>query len=201
MMRAVRIVIFLCAAALAVQAQDTTARVRAWRVQHEQQILDELFDFLAIPNVADKPDDIQKNVEALTRMFERRRFAPDAVATGGSPVVLAERRAPNLRRTITFYFHYDGQPVVAREWINAPPFTPKIVGDRLYARSASDDKSPIVTLLAAIDALDAANIPLTSNIRVLMEGEEEAGSPNLEAAMRRYGDRIRGDVLLLVDGP
>jgi len=201
MMRAFRIAIFLCAAALAVQAQDTTARVRAWRVQHEQQILDELFGFLAIPNVADKPDDIQKNVEALTRMFERRRFAPDAVATGGSPVVLAERRAPNLRRTITFYFHYDGQPVVAREWINAPPFTPKIVGDRLYARSASDDKSPIVTLLAAIDALDAANIPMTSNIRVLMEGEEEAGSPNLETAMRQHGDRIRSDVLLLVDGP
>lgn len=186
---------------ITVVAQDTTARVRAWRVQHEQQVLDELFGFLAIPNVADKRDDIQKNVQALTRMFERRRFAPDAVPTGGSPLVLAERRAPNLRRTITFYFHYDGQPVVPSEWVNSPPFTPKIVGDRIYARSASDDKSPIVTLLAAIDALDASNIPITSNIRVLMEGEEEAGSPNLEAAMGRYGDRIRGDVLLLVDGP
>jgi acetylornithine deacetylase/succinyl-diaminopimelate desuccinylase-like protein len=202
MMRASRIGAALTlASAVVLQGQDTTARVRAWRVQHQQQILDELFGFLAIPNVADKPDDIQKNAQALTRMFERRRFAPDIVATGGSPVVLAERRAPNLTRTVTFYFHYDGQPVVASEWVNAPPFTPKIVGDRIYARSASDDKSPIVALLAAIDALDAANIPLTSNIRVLMEGEEEAGSPNLEGAMRRYGDRITGDVLMLVDGP
>jgi acetylornithine deacetylase/succinyl-diaminopimelate desuccinylase-like protein len=184
-----------------VPAQDTTARVRAWRVQHQQQILDELFGLLSIPNVADKPDDIARNAAALTRMFERRRFAPDTVPTGGAPLVLAERRGPNLRRTITFYFHYDGQPVVASEWVNAPPFTPKIVGDRLYARSASDDKSPIVALLAAIDALDAANLPLTSNIRVIMEGEEEAGSPHLEAAMRQHGDRIRGDVLMLVDGP
>src|SRR5580765_3985740 len=174
MMRPIAIATAVVCGAVAVQGQDTTARVRAWRTQHQQQILDELFGFLAIPNVADKPDDIQKNVQALTRMFERRRFAPDTVATGGSPVVLAERRAPGLRRTVTFYFHYDGQPVVASEWVNSPPFTPKVVGDRIYARSASDDKSPIVTLLAAIDALDAANIPITSNIRVLMEGEEEA---------------------------
>jgi acetylornithine deacetylase/succinyl-diaminopimelate desuccinylase-like protein len=200
-MRGFRIVSVAVVLTAVIHAQDNTARVREWRVQHQQQILDELFGLLAIPNVADKPDDIRKNAEALTRMFEKRRFAPDIVATAGSPLVLAERRAPNLQRTVTFYFHYDGQPVVASEWVNAPPFTPKIVGDRIYARSASDDKSPIVTLLAAIDALDAARIPITSNIRVVMEGEEEAGSPNLEAAMREHGDRIRGDVLMLVDGP
>jgi acetylornithine deacetylase/succinyl-diaminopimelate desuccinylase-like protein len=75
------------------------------------------------------------------------------------------------------------------------------VGDRIYARSASDDKSPIVALLAAVDGLSAANLPITSNVRVVMEGEEEAGSPNLEAAIRQHGDRLRGDALLLVDGP
>lgn len=201
MTKSILSVAIACALVAVGHAQDTTARVRAWRVQHQQQILDELFGFLSIPNVADKPADIEKNAQALTRMFERRRFAPEVVATGGAPLVVAERRAPNLTRTITFYFHYDGQPVVASEWVNSPPFAPKIVGDRLYARSASDDKSPIVTLLAAIDALDAANMPLTSNIRVVMEGEEEAGSPNLEKAMVQHGDKIRGDVLLLVDGP
>ena len=72
---------------------------------------------------------------------------------------------------------------------------------RVYGRSSSDDKSPIVAFLAAIEALDDANIALTSNIRVIMEGEEEAGSPNLETAMRDHADRIRGDALLLVDGP
>src|SRR4030095_17176311 len=70
-----------------------------------------------------------------------------------------------------------------------------------FGRSASDDKSPIVAFLAAVEALDAANIALTSNIRVIMEGEEEAGSPNLEKAMRDHADRIRADALLLVDGP
>jgi acetylornithine deacetylase/succinyl-diaminopimelate desuccinylase-like protein len=201
---------------------DTVARVRAWRAEHEKAILRELFEFLSIPNVASNQADIQRNADALTRMFERRRFAPEILKTGGSPLVVAERRVPNVRRTITFYFHYDGQPVDASEWIYEPPFKPVIVAShppagrtitldtwkdaidpewRIYARSASDDKSPIVAFLSAVEALDAANIALTSNVRVLLEGEEEAGSPHLESAVRDHADRIRGDALLLVDGP
>jgi acetylornithine deacetylase/succinyl-diaminopimelate desuccinylase-like protein len=204
------------------QAGDPIGRVRAWRAQHEPQILHELFDLVAIPNVASDKEGIARNAQTLMRMFEKRRFLPETIATAGSPVVLAERRAPGLVRTLTFYFHYDGQPVEAREWTNGPPFSPIIVTGadpssprltldrltgaidpnwRVYGRSSSDDKSPIVAFLSAIDALDAANVPLTSNIRVIMEGDEEAGSPSLEAMVRAHGDRIRGDALLLVDGP
>ena len=204
-------------------AQETTvARVRAWRAQHEPQILRELFDLVAIPNVASDKADIARNAQALTRMFEKRRFLPETIATAGSPVVLAERRVPNAARTLTFYFHYDGQPVEAREWTHGPPFSPIIVTGpdasaprltldrmpsaidpdwRVYGRSSSDDKSPIVAFLSAVEALDSASIPLTSNLRVIMEGDEEAGSPGLEAMVRAHGDRIRGDALLLVDGP
>src|SRR4051812_9888480 len=201
---------------------DSIARVRAWRAAHEPQVLRELFDLVAIPNVASDKEGIARNAQALTRMFEKRRFLPELIATGGPPLVVAERTSPGAARTLAFYFHYDGQPVEAREWTHAPPFSPIIVTDpgtsgrtmtldqvrgaidpqwRVYGRSTSDDKSPIVAFLAAVDALDAANIPLTSNLRVLMEGEEEAGSPNLEAAVRAHPDRVRGDALILVDGP
>ena len=210
------------AAALGAAPDDPIARVRAWRAQHEAQILRELFDFLALPNVAANKADIERNAQALTRMFEKRRFLPEVVPTPGSPVVLAERRVPGATRTLTFYFHYDGQPVEPREWTYGPPFAPVVVTApgsagrtlrleavtgaidpdwRIYGRSASDDKSPIVAFLAAVDALDAANIPLTSNVRLIVEGDEEAGSPSLEAMARQHGDRIRGDALLLVDGP
>lgn len=201
---------------------DVVARVREWRTEHEKEILLELFDFLAIPNVASNKGDIQRNADALTRMFEHRRFAPETIATSGSPVVLAERRMPGVRRTITFYFHYDGQPVVPSEWTYEPPFTPVIVAEhepagrtislkswkdkidpewRIFGRSSSDDKSPIMAFLAAVDALESANIALTSNIRVVIEGDEEAGSPSLESVMRDHGDKIRGDALIMVDGP
>ncbi len=215
------IVVVMAAAAPA----DTVAKVRAWRAAHERDVLGELFGFVSIPNVASDAANIRKNADALSRMFERRRFAPDILPTAGSsPLVVAERRLPNVRRTITFYFHYDGQPVTASEWIYEAPFKPVIVAEhpdseqgrtitfdtwkdgfdpnwRIYGRSTSDDKAPIVALLSAIDALDASNIALTSNLRVIIEGEEEAGSPNLPAAVEKYADRIRGDALVLVDGP
>jgi len=217
-------VLIACLSALAFAAttQETVTRVRSWRVEHEKQILRELFEFLAIPNVASNAADIKRNADALMRMFERRRFAPETIPTGGSPLVVAERRIPNVRRTLTFYFHYDGQPVDPSQWTYEAPFTPVIVAAhepagrtitletwqdkidpewRIYGRSSSDDKSPIVAFLAAIEALDGSNVPLTSNVRVVMEGEEEAGSPHLEAALRDHADRVRSDALLLVDGP
>jgi acetylornithine deacetylase/succinyl-diaminopimelate desuccinylase-like protein len=201
---------------------DPVNRVRAWREEHEREILLELFDFLKIPNVASNKADIERNAQALTRMLELRRFLPERIATAGSPVIIAERRAPRARRTITLYFHYDGQPVDPAEWTYEPPFSPVIVAEhepagrtitlstwkdridpqwRIYGRSSSDDKSPIVALLAAIDGLDSANIPLTSNVRVVLEGDEEAGSPSLENVVRAHGDRLRGDALIMVDGP
>jgi acetylornithine deacetylase/succinyl-diaminopimelate desuccinylase-like protein len=217
---AVALSVSLAASAAIVRADDPIVRVRAWRAAHEMQILRELVDFVSLPNVAANKADIQKNAEALTRMFERRRFVPDVIQTPGSPVVVAERRAPTARRTLTFYFHYDGQPVDPREWTYGPPFSPRVVSApgaaghtlesvtgpidpdwRIYGRSSSDDKSPIVAFLAAVDALEASNIALTSNVRLIVEGDEEAGSPSLEAMARQHGDRIRGDALLLVDGP
>src|SRR6185436_16461575 len=179
-----RVLLAVAALGLLGAAEDPIARVRAWRAGHELQILRELVDFLALPNVAANQADIRKNADALMRMFERRRLLAESIATAGSPVVVAERRIPNLARTLTFYFHYDGQPVEAREWIHGPPFAPVVVTApgaapqkldalngpidpnwRVYGRSASDDKSPIVAFLAALDALDASNIAVTSNIR------------------------------------
>ena len=185
MTRAWTVVAALALGAVASAQPPTIAKVRDWRAQHEKQILRELYDFVAIPNVATDAANIRRNAEALTRMFERRRFAPEVLPTAGaSPLVVAERRLPGARRTITFYFHYDGQPVNPSEWIYEPPFKPVIVAEhsdseqgrtitldtwrdaidpqwRIYGRSTSDDKSPIVAFLAAIEALDASNVPLT----------------------------------------
>ncbi len=218
--------LMLLVAALCVVAaapSDTAAKLRAWRTGHEAAIMRELFDLLAIPNVATNKADINRNAETLATWLRQRHFAAEVVPTSGSPMVLGERRAPNATRTVTLYFHYDGQPVDPREWIYSPPFTPVIVTApkeqggtvltldqaqgkfepewRVYGRSASDDKSPIVALLAAVDGLDASGIAFTSNVRLILEGDEEAGSPSLEAAVMASADRVRGDALVMVDGP
>ncbi len=217
------LVVLVAVAAMGLAPDPATMRVRAWRTVHQRQVLGELFTWLSLPNVAANKADIQQNAEALVTMLKKRRFTADIVATPGSPLVFAERVVPGAHRTLAFYFHYDGQPVVAGEWTYSPPFSPVIVAPqsagrartvaldmlqgpidpewRVYARSASDDKSPIVALLAAIDALDDTKLPMTANIRLVLEGEEETGSPNLAAALREHGGRIRADALFLVDGP
>jgi acetylornithine deacetylase/succinyl-diaminopimelate desuccinylase-like protein len=122
------------------------------------------------------------------------------------------------------YAHYDGQPVNPPDWKQPTPFTPilrdgrmedggKEIPDglrtlqtfapemRVYARSASDDKSPLIALCAALDALKASRIQPTSNLKVILDGEEEAGSPSLVPAIAKYRDRLAADVMYILDGP
>src|SRR5262249_6963199 len=126
------------------------------------------------------------------------------------------------KRTLVVYAHYDGQPVDPAQWTGAP-FTPTLrdrpVEDggkdiprsawksplgpesRLYARAASDDKAPIVGVLAALDALKAAGIPLSVNLKLFCEGEEEIGSPHLGNVLRKNADLLKADLWLFCDGP
>jgi acetylornithine deacetylase/succinyl-diaminopimelate desuccinylase-like protein len=123
---------------------------------------------------------------------------------GVPPIVFGERKVAAATHTIVFYAHYDGQPVTVSEWEN-PPFSPlrrSVDGEeRIFARSASDDKAAIYAQLMALDALDAAHIPLRSTIRFVWEGEEEAGSPHLEEILDANRDLVHGDIWLVCDGP
>ena len=191
---------------------------RQWRMAHERQILAELIQLVSLPNIAANKADIARNAEALTAMFERRGFTVSRIATPGSPVVLAERTRPGATRTLTFYMHYDGQPTEAKDWTIGQPFVPAaFVGQtrvdlatgsgpvdpetRIYARAVSDDKGPIVAFLAAMDGLIDGRVALPWNLRVLLDGEEEAGSPNFTATMQANAARVRGDLAIVVDSP
>src|SRR5262249_23595251 len=177
---------------------------RADVAQHQKAIVDELLALLAIPNVAaDKPN-IRRNAAHLQQLLTRHGFAAEILETSGNPLVYA---AADFRRprTILFYCHYDGQPVDAKKWRQADPFEPGMTGEgadaRIYARSASDDKAPIVALVAALDALRRAGLEPTANIRLILDGEEEASSPSLVPAIARYRDRLRADLMIILDGP
>jgi acetylornithine deacetylase/succinyl-diaminopimelate desuccinylase-like protein len=136
--------------------------------------------------------------------------------------VFGEIRTPGATRTIAFYAHYDGQPLDPKEWAS-PPFEPtlrdKPVEDggrviplspagtafdpewRLYARGAADDKAPIVALMAAVDAIRAAGLTFKANVKLAFEGEEEAGSLNLERTLAANRDLFAADLWLMCDGP
>ncbi|HEY6352126.1 MAG TPA: M20/M25/M40 family metallo-hydrolase [Candidatus Angelobacter sp.] len=184
---------------------------RAYIAQHRQEILREFEDFLAIPNVATDTANIQKNAEALVLMLKKRGLEVQILKVGNMPsVVLADLPAVPSKHTVTFYAHYDGQPVSKADW-KQDPWKPTLVSKttaiaddpeaRIYARSAGDDKNSIIELLTALDALQSAHIRPSVNIKFLFEGEEEAGSPHLADILRQYGPALQSDLWVVCDGP
>jgi acetylornithine deacetylase/succinyl-diaminopimelate desuccinylase-like protein len=198
--------------------------VREYRQANEHRIVRELVELLSIPNSAADTPNIQRNAEKLQAMLEARGFRVQFLPIPGrGPAVFAELAAPGAARTAIFYAHYDGQPTDPARWSGTKPFEPALRSKsheaggvlipfpaegtpyqdewRLYARSASDDKSPIVALLAALDALRAKKIPLAVNLKLILDSEEEAGSPNLGKVLAAHRELFAGDVLLTIDGP
>ena len=198
----------LIACTLVMQAQSRQAALAAhqWRTGHEAEILQQFTTLLSIPNVASDHENISRNADLLKSMLQKRGVDSQLLTVeGANPLVFGEIKTLNAKHTIVFYAHYDGQPVTPSEWEGNAPFTPvirEVNGEnRIFARSASDDKGAIMAQLAALDALRAARIPFRSNIRFVWEGEEEAGSPHLEAILKANRDLIHGDVWLVCDGP
>ncbi|MBZ5701885.1 MAG: M20/M25/M40 family metallo-hydrolase [Acidobacteriia bacterium] len=214
--------------AVAVAPGQVAQEVRDYRKSNEERIVRELREFLAIPNTATDTPNIQKNAARLMEMLEARGIETHPLSIAGrGPVIFGKLTTPEATRTVIFYAHYDGQPVDAAAWTDGKPFEPALrtkaieaggkripfpegagpgaahYNDewRIYARSASDDKAPIVALLAALDALRAKRIALGVNLKVVLDGEEEAGSPNLERTLQAHRNLLGGDVLLVADGP
>ena len=188
------------------RAQNPVDAARQWRIQHESEILRGFTALLSIPNVAADPANLRRNADTLVSLLRQRHFETRLLPFPNSPpVVFGERQIPGAKHTIVFYAHYDGQPVTPSEWQGSNPFVPalrEVDGEqRIFARSAGDDKAAIYAQLVALDALQAANIPLRANIRFLWEGEEEAGSPHLERILSTNRDLVHGDVWLVCDGP
>jgi acetylornithine deacetylase/succinyl-diaminopimelate desuccinylase-like protein len=206
--RSLRLVVFgaILFTSAGLFAQTPKDAAQQWRTANEQQILQEFTGLLSIPNVASDKPNIQRNAETLVGMLQRRHVeAKLLTAPGANPVVYGEIKTPGAKHTIVLYAHYDGQPVTPDEWETKAPFTPvtKMVNGepRIYARSASDDKAAILAQLTALDALQAAHIPLKANLRFVWEGEEEAGSTNLGAVLEKYRGELGGDVWLICDDP
>lgn len=202
--------------------QTSASRAREYRKSHETQIIGEITDLLSIPNVASDTSNIRRNAAKLIEMMGRRGIEARLLEGNGPPAIFGELKTPGATRTIGFYAHYDGQPVEPSKW-SSDPFKPTlrdkpleaggqvipvpIAGEkfdpewRLYARSASDDKAPIIAMLVALDALKASDAKPTSNLKFLFDGEEEAGSPHLGDIVNRNAQVLAADVWVCADGP
>ena len=185
----------------------------------------EYFELLSLPNISAVPADVQKNAAWLEAAFRKRGFTTRLFENKGRPLVFAqygESRAP--KKTVLYYLHFDGQPVVPSQWAQKDPFQPVVKRHgadgkwtevdraelmkpdfdpelRVFARSSSDDKGPIAMFLAVFDILRAKKIDPAVNVKVLLDSEEEVNSPGIAAVVAVHAELLSADAVVLVDGP
>jgi len=190
--------------------------------QHLAASLADFIDFLSLPCDAHYPDDLEKNIDWIIPKFEALDFSIERLPTEGIDLILAERPTPQAEKTVLIYLQVDGQPVDPTKWHQHDPFMPElkvrteegweIVSKeiingaidpewRIFARAASDAKGPIAAFLTALQICEEQGWTPNYNIKIIMDCEEELGSPNLPAAVMLYRDKLSADMLIIFDGP
>lgn len=171
--------------------------------QNKQKRLDQLFEFLRFPSVSAKSDhneDIVKCAEWLKGQMTSVGIDTKILPTGGHPVVYGEKITDPKNITVLYYGHYDVQPGEPFELWKTNPFEPIIEGEYILARGATDDKGQLWTHVKALEAYTATDTPLPINVKLLIEGEEEAGSENLEKFVKDNRDLLKADIIVVSDG-
>lgn len=180
-----------------------------------------LREVLSIPNDAFYPEEIEKNVKWCESEFGNRGFTTTRITTSTVPLLLAERKVKKAKKTVLIYLQIDGQPVDTSRWFQDSPYQPalkkkdgeawkEIPWDqiknyeddwRVFARSASDAKGPVAMFLAALDAVKDEKMNPNYNIKIIMDFEEEMGSPRLPQAVTDNTELLSADMLIIFDGP
>ena len=186
---------------------DINAATKACRYVQKQQshYLNQFQELLSIPSISTNPvyhADVQKCAEWIIQAMEEIGLEHcQIIPTAGQPVVYGDwLHAGNDRPTIVLYAHYDVQPVDPLELWHSPPFIPTIRDGKLFARGAVDDKSGVWVSLAALDAMLQTDGRLPVNVKVIWEGEEETGSPNMADFVTAHQELLAADMLFICDG-
>ncbi|MCU0587522.1 MAG: dipeptidase [Syntrophobacteraceae bacterium] len=169
---------------------------------NRNRYVDELLSFLKIPSVSTLSHhgaDVRRAAEWVFNSLKRLGLQASLHQTERHPIVYAESPPLPDKPTLLVYGHYDVQPPdPLDEWVS-PPFTPQIRDGYVYARGASDDKGQFYTYLKAMEAIMAVEGGLPINVKVLVEGEEEIGSPNLGPFLRENAAILKADAVAISD--
>ena len=197
-------------------------QLNAWAKEATLNSFPMLREVLSIPNDGSRMPEIELNVKWCERTFKERGFDTQRIVTPKAPLLLAEKKIPDAKQTVLVYLQIDGQPVDPSRWFQENPYIPVLKkpssgGEwetlpweniqnyqddwRVYARSASDAKGPVVMFLNAVDILIRENIEPNFNLKVIMDFEEELGSPHLPNAVMANRELLKADQLIIFDGP
>ena len=171
--------------------------------QHKDSFLDELFTFLRIASVStdsSRKTEVEKAADFLLNQLNSLTLSRvERFETEGHPIVYGEHCPFDDRPTVLIYGHYDVQPSDPDHLWDSPPFEPTLKDGKIYARGASDDKGQSFTHIKALQSLIKADGSIPVNVKILLEGEEEIGSPNLVPFIESHKDMLGCDMVLISD--
>ena len=187
------------------------------------------FEMLSIPNDGYDTPNIERNIEWCEETFSRLGFNMERVKAESTspsmpnhPLLIGNKFISNKFKTVLIYFHMDGQPVDPSKWNQADPFDPILTENingrwveidrnrintnpdpdwRIFGRSTSDDKGPPMMLVNALEILEKLNKKPEFNIKLIIDFQEEMGSPTVVSAVSLYKEKLKSDFLLIIDGP
>ena len=189
--------------------------------------INEFREFLSIPNDANYKDEMEPLIKWGIEKFKYFDFNVERLKTDGLPLLLASKIVSKDAKTLLIYLQFDGQPVDNSKWNQEDPYkavlktlrnekyeetdwkildklTSENINEediRIFARSASDAKGPVMMILNALKIMKQNNLKLNNNLKIIMDFEEEKSSPNLADAVKKYAASLKSDALLIFDGP
>lgn len=170
--------------------------------ENKQRFLDELFELIRIPSVSAKPehkDDMFKATEYIKKsLLDAGADKAEVITTEGHPVVYAEKIIDSNLPTVMVYGHYDVQPAEPFDLWKSPPFEPEVREGKIWGRGADDDKGQLFMHVKAFELM-VKNNTLPCNVKFMIEGEEEIGSPNLGKFCEKNKELLKSDVILVSD--
>lgn len=182
---------------------SNTTNTQQYIDDHKDQFVDELFELLRIPSVStdtSRKKDIQRAAGFLKdRLEELKLDTVKVFETPGNPIVYGEHCPHDDRPTVLVYGHYDVQPSDPDDLWDTPPFEPTVKDGLIYARGASDDKGQAYTHIKAIQSFVDTDQEIPVNVKFILEGEEEIGSPNLVPFIEEHKDMLECDMVLISD--
>lgn len=175
---------------------------KEYQEQNKDRFLEEMMELLRIPSISAKSEhkqDMLKCAEMVKqRLLDSGADKAEVMPTNGHPVVYGERIVDASKPTVLVYGHYDVQPPEPLELWHSGPFEPVIKDGKVYARGSADDKGQFYMHVKAMEIMSKTNT-LETNIKFLIEGEEEVGSPNLHDFVASHKELLKADVILISD--
>ncbi len=181
---------------------QVVTELKNWYQIHQKKVFDRFFDFLRFPTVSAKKEQqpaFNQAVQFLKKELESIGFDVEIALTPFAPCLIATKIAHPTKKTALFYHHYDVQPEEPLELWESPPFEPSIRFGAVYARGAQDNKGQCWATLSAMRAFFELYPDAECNLKILIEGEEEIGSPHLIDLLKEKKEKLLADYLFVVD--